>query len=132
MKIRVKEVERACAFGPGETSEPSFKSGGTEVPVLGERLQNTQAPHHARIKQETIKGGLRLRRPLGSDPEGEMKLYFGFADPFPGNGICSLTVVLGRCFVVPSLTKRSETELRSPILLCGFLLIKHLSISLSG
>ena len=56
-----------------------------------------------------------------------MLLYFGFADPFPGNGICSLTVVFGRCLAVPVLTNSPVFALRSPILLCGFLLINESS-----
>ena len=56
-----------------------------------------------------------------------MLLYFGFAEPFPGNGICSLTVVFGRCLAVPVLTNSPVFALRSPILLCGFLLINELS-----
>jgi hypothetical protein len=47
--------------------------------------------------------------------------YFLFAVPFPGNGMCCLSVVLGLLAAVPFGTKRPETELRSPILLCGFL-----------
>ena len=53
--------------------------------------------------------------------------YFGFAEPLPGNGICSLTVVFGFFTAVPFFTNSPETALRSPILLCGFLLINELS-----
>ena len=70
-----------------------------------------------RIKQTdlTPRIGKGVEESLGSPPGS----YLDFELPFPGNGMCSRTVVFGRTFAVPSLTNRPDTALRSPILLCG-------------
>lgn len=97
-----------------------------------QRRNNYLKTHHRQISNlggskricHKAKSDLRFRRPRGLI-QREI-FYFGFAEPFPGNGMCSLTVVFGRCLAVPVLTNSPVFALRSPILLCGFLLINNL------